>query len=214
AIADYSEAVRLNPSFAVAYHNRGILYETLGRLDGALADFRAVRSIDPNREGANDRVSRLEQKLAAGRSRGSRESRDAAAGGAATGETRVALVIGNSAYTKFGTLRNARSDSEKLAATLRRTGFSKVTLRHDLTGTALLEELRAFANEADRADWAVVYFAGHGIEFGGTHYLIPTDPRPLSDRATSFANIAPHQVLLAVAGARHVRKVSPHACRR
>jgi uncharacterized caspase-like protein len=88
-----------------------------------------------------------------------------------------------------------------------------VILRNDLTGTALLEELRAFANEADRADWAVVYFAGHGIEFGGTNYLIPTDARLVSDRDISFESIALDQVLLAVEGARKLRMVILDACR-
>ena len=47
----------------------------------------------------------------------------------------------------------------------------------DLPREKIIETLKAFAAEVDRADWAVVYYAGHGIEFGGANFLIPTDAR-------------------------------------
>ena len=36
----------------------------------------------------------------------------------------------------------------------------------------MVAALKAFARKADAADWAIVYYAGHGIEIGGTNYLI------------------------------------------
>jgi uncharacterized caspase-like protein len=41
----------------------------------------------------------------------------------------------------------------------------------DATHDAMIQALRAFESEADRADWGVVYYAGHGMEIGGVNYI-------------------------------------------
>ncbi|NES67722.1 MAG: serine protease, partial [Okeania sp. SIO2D1] len=41
AIADYNQAIRLNPKFALAYYNRGVAYDLLGEYENALADYDA-----------------------------------------------------------------------------------------------------------------------------------------------------------------------------
>ena len=40
AISDWSESIRLNPSYASAYYNRGIAKDDLGDKYGSLADLR------------------------------------------------------------------------------------------------------------------------------------------------------------------------------
>jgi lipoprotein NlpI len=47
AIADYSEAVRLDPKFANAYNNRGLAYRAKGDNDRAIADFNEAITVDP-----------------------------------------------------------------------------------------------------------------------------------------------------------------------
>jgi len=126
---------------------------------------------------------------------------------------RVALVIGNAAYSGVAVLPNPRRDAEVLAATLRGIGFQSVRLEADLQRDRLVETLRTFAREAETADWAVVYFAGHGLELAGTNYLIPVDARLETDRDVQFEAIALDQVLAAVEGARKLRLVILDACR-
>ncbi len=46
AIADYSEAIRMNPAFAAAYNNRGNAYFTQGDLERALADYNRSIELD------------------------------------------------------------------------------------------------------------------------------------------------------------------------
>jgi uncharacterized protein len=94
---------------------------------------------------------------------------------AAPGEKRVALVIGNSAYAHAPALPNPRNDAKALASALRRLGFSEVIERADLTHAQLIAELRAFGDAATGADWAVVFYAGHGVQVDGQNYLIPID---------------------------------------
>ena len=46
AIADYSEAIRLNPTYAVAFHERGSAYNAKGDSDKALADLNEAIRLD------------------------------------------------------------------------------------------------------------------------------------------------------------------------
>ena len=48
AIAVYSEAIKLDPSFADAYNNRGTAYESKGDLDRAINDFSIAIDLDPS----------------------------------------------------------------------------------------------------------------------------------------------------------------------
>ena len=47
AIADFIEAIRLDPKSADAYHNRGLTYLYSGSLDKALADVSGASELDP-----------------------------------------------------------------------------------------------------------------------------------------------------------------------
>lgn len=92
---------------------------------------------------------------------------------------RLALVIGNDAYQSATPLQNARSDATAVAHALKRAGF-EVTLKQDLTLKALKDALRSFKAQISGGDEAVFYFSGHGVQFEGTNYLIPTDLVPQS----------------------------------
>ena len=88
------------------------------------------------------------------------------AAGAAQAERRVALIIGNGAYQNVPRLPNPPRDAALIETALRQAGF-EVTLANDLDRNHLVDALRSFGNAADGADWAVLYYAGHGIEMGG-----------------------------------------------
>ena len=85
---------------------------------------------------------------------------------------RIALVVGNGGYKNVHALDNPPRDAKLIADQLKGLGFQTVTLANDLTRDKFFETLRAFASEAEKADWAVVYYAGHGFEIGGVNYLV------------------------------------------
>jgi tetratricopeptide (TPR) repeat protein len=204
ALADFDAAIKANPRFALAFNRRGLLQESLGNLPAALADFKAALAINPKFPNATARIARLEEKIAAA----------AQPAPAATGtDTRVALVIGNSAYANVQKLPNPKADAEKIAETLRAAGFAHVTIAFDLTRDKFVDTLKTFASVAARADWGVVYFAGHGIEFDGNNFLIPIEAKLESDRDVAFEAVALDQVLLSVEGAKKLRLVILDACR-
>jgi uncharacterized caspase-like protein len=126
---------------------------------------------------------------------------------------RVALVIGNSKYRNVPLLPNPVHDAEMVARVLKRTGFEKATLVEDVDKDAMVGALRNFAIEAEKADWAVIYYAGHGMEVGGVNYLIPVDARLATDRDISFEAVPLDQVLNAAGRADRLRLVILDACR-
>jgi hypothetical protein len=128
-------------------------------------------------------------------------------------DTRIALVIGNSAYENVPALPNPQRDAKLVADVLKRTGFQSVTLLTDLKKDALNNALRNFAVQAETADWAVIYYAGHGMEVAGTNYLIPVDATIAADRDISFEAVSLDQVLNAVDRAKKLRLVILDACR-
>ena len=87
---------------------------------------------------------------------------------------RLALVIGNDTYQNVQPLKNARSDAKAIAAELKAVGFD-VTLKQDLNQKAMKSALREFKALVQGGDEVVFYFSGHGVQFGGSNYLIPVD---------------------------------------
>jgi tetratricopeptide (TPR) repeat protein len=87
---------------------------------------------------------------------------------------RVALVIGNGAYVHVKALPNPPNDARSIAKSLRDIGFA-VSDGTDLDRAAMQKMTRDFLREAARAQVAVVYYAGHGVQIDGRNYLVPVD---------------------------------------
>jgi hypothetical protein len=126
---------------------------------------------------------------------------------------RVALIIGNTNYRFASALQNPNNDAQLLAQTLRGAGFQTVTVKTDLDREGMIRTLREFAGTADAADWAVVYYSGHGIEFGGVNYMVPVDAQLKVDRDIDLETIDVGKVMSAIDGARKLRLVILDACR-
>ena len=128
-------------------------------------------------------------------------------------ENRVALVIGNSAYQTVSGLPNAANDAELMGNALRAAGFADVTVVKNQDRAGLVRALRDFRAKADKADWALVYYAGHGIEVGGKNFLIPVDAALRDERDVDSEAVSLDQVLTSVEGAGKLRLIALDACR-
>jgi Caspase domain len=138
-----------------------------------------------------------------------------APGSAARPEQRMALLIGNTHYTSWGTaLKNPKNDVIAVGRELRRLGFA-TTILYDGTSHQISTAIAAFREEASDADWALVYYAGTGIEVDGANYMIPVDAD--DRRALTFPSEFPQMRLDtafdAVKGAKRLRLVIADACR-
>lgn len=98
----------------------------------------------------------------------------------ARAETRVALVIGNSAYQHTTPLTHPAGDARAVGAALRRLGFTVVEGR-DLTRTRFAETLADFSAHLQNTDTALVFYAGHSLQLGEENWLIPVDAQVSSD---------------------------------
>ncbi|QOZ51011.1 caspase family protein [Bradyrhizobium sp. CCBAU 53338] len=206
ALKDYNASLQLNPNNVRAHSGRGQIYERRHDLAQARADYRS----------AAYSLTKFDE-LDVARARAIAQERLAAltpqTPGGAPGGRRVALVIGNGAYRNVHALPNPPRDAKLIAGVLKDVGFQSVISVSDLTRDKFFDALKTFADEAEKADWAVVYYAGHGFEIGGVNYLVPVDARLAVDRDAETQAVALEQVIAAVGAARKVRLVILDACR-
>ncbi|MDO6731708.1 caspase family protein [Marinovum sp. 2_MG-2023] len=112
-------------------------------------------------------------------------------------ENRIALVIGNSDYARIGKLANATHDARLISDSLRATGFD-VTVLTDLDEDAMGLALDRFAEDAQSADVAAVYFAGHGVQYQRVNYLMPVDANLRSAAAIPREGLSLDQIMQAL----------------
>ncbi|MBR1125873.1 caspase family protein [Bradyrhizobium lablabi] len=225
ALKDYNDAIKFSPNFVRAYVGRAQVHEARKDMAAARADYRsagaALTKVDDYettqaRAFARERLAAL---IAADPSLRNQAAGPVTAPGgkaappAAATTRKVALIVGNGAYKSVPRLDNPPRDAKLIADTLRGLGFQTVTLASDLDRDRFFAALRDFGREAERSDWAVVYFAGHGMEIGGVNYLIPVDAKLAADRDAENQAVALEQVIAAVSGARKLRLVMLDACR-
>jgi uncharacterized caspase-like protein len=137
----------------------------------------------------------------------------AAPAAAASPGRRIALVIGMSAYANVASLRNPASDARAVAEAFRRLGFAEVVEREDLTRARMEQTLKEFGDKANDADWAIIYYAGHGVEMNGVNYLVPVDARLARADHVEDETVSLTRVLAKTEPARRLRMVILDACR-
>jgi tetratricopeptide (TPR) repeat protein len=186
AIADGTEAIRLasakapvnymtppNSVLISAYLHRGLAYEAKGDYVHAREDFNGALTAGP----ASDAGSKQNQATAKARlsllveaqpPAPNQQTATAAAG------RRVALVIGNGAYAHVTALANPPNDARAIAQSLRAIGF-EVAEGIDLDRAAMQKITQDFLRDAARAQIALLYYAGHGVQVDGRNYLVPVD---------------------------------------
>jgi len=125
---------------------------------------------------------------------------------------RVALVIGNSNYANVATLPNPVKDADSIAEALSRLGF-EVTHLDDLGISSMRKALAAFEDNAKGADWALVYYAGHGMEMEGKNWLVPVDAVLAKSSDVADEAIPLERVLERVRPANSLRIIILDACR-
>jgi len=98
----------------------------------------------------------------------------------ASAESRLALVIGQSAYRSVPALPNPANDAKAVTQLLTDSGF-EVSSAADLSQNQMREAVSDFAGKvaAKGADTvALVFYAGHGLQIDGENFLVPIDIDP------------------------------------
>jgi tetratricopeptide (TPR) repeat protein len=235
AFADYDQALRLSSEYIPAIVGRGLTFEKQGDFAHARSEYQKALDSRSQFKGDNA-LSALETaraRLAAIASGAPQPIIPAAPFRVTSPDSiptpvlkapaptttavpqgrRVALVIGNADYKNVNVLTNPQHDAKAIASSLRAIGFETVTLVDDATREKLISALRAFASEAATADWAVVYYSGHGMEVFGTNFLIPIDAKLAIDRDVFSEAVPLDQVMASINGAKRLKLVLLDACR-
>jgi TPR repeat protein len=109
-------------------------------------------------------------------------------------ETRIALVIGNSAY-ESKPLTNPIHDADLIARTLRSVGF-RVTMVLDATQEAMKSAVLEFGRELRTSDSVgLFYYAGHGVQIDGENYLIPVGANIRDDEEVAISSVSLSELL-------------------
>ena len=86
---------------------------------------------------------------------------------------RVALVIGNGAYTgSVASLRNPVNDARGITQALKEIEFEVISL-YDANKSEIGDAIHEFSELIDSEGVALFYFSGHGLEVDGINYLVP-----------------------------------------
>jgi len=101
----------------------------------------------------------------------------------------IALVVGNGDYDHLAPLPNPAGDARAIEELLARLGFD-TNLASDRNARRLARDLDDFVEDAEGADVAILYYAGHGIEAGGENYLVPVDA-DISSLAAAAEKLVP-----------------------
>jgi hypothetical protein len=130
----------------------------------------------------------------------------------AQAERRVALVIGNSTYKSVVALSNPKNDAEDVATSLRDLGF-EVMIRLDVEKNAIRPVLKDFSRLVTGADTALVYYAGHALQYQGRYFLMPTDAALEDEDALKFDMLPADDIKDVLAKVAGIRIMIFDACR-
>ena len=125
---------------------------------------------------------------------------------------RVALVIGNAAYKYAPRLANPLNDMADIGAALGRLGFT-VTRIENADQVALRSGLQEFKRTVSGSELALIFYAGHGIEVGGSNYLVPVDAKLETDQDIDYETVPLDLVMKTVQKASGLGLVILDACR-
>jgi hypothetical protein len=131
---------------------------------------------------------------------------------AACADAKIALIIGNSKYPAPLDLTNPVNDARDLADSLKKMGF-EVDLKLDLDKSHFDQALGDFARSAAKADVALFYYAGHGVQYHGQNYFLPVDNQHRDNADIEFESIDMGSAVRAANRAPRIKILIVDACR-
>jgi tetratricopeptide (TPR) repeat protein len=189
------ETGRKSEIISEAYYERALVREKKGETQAALLDLKSAIEKNSNNSDAKSKLDQLQPAEAYANGRGNESkqqvtipqntSQNIRTNGNQNpaalyeNERRYALVVGNSIYPKeIGMLKNPANDAQDIATELRKCNFDVDLLLNathrqiEIAATGLFKKL----SEGPKGQTVGLFFyAGHGLQFEGTNYLVPVD---------------------------------------
>ena len=94
-------------------------------------------------------------------------------------EKRAAVIFANQNYVNdVYDLKKTYNDADDIKATLEKLGFTVIVFKKDLTRVALDRAILGLENQLKGYGVVFFYYTGHGAEYNGENFFIPTDIIP------------------------------------
>ncbi|MBX2898181.1 MAG: caspase family protein [Cyclobacteriaceae bacterium] len=107
---------------------------------------------------------------------------------------KIALIIGNSTYTNGGSLTNPVNDARAMQNLLDKLGFEVIKLEN-VSLDQFKKAVDNFGRKLQDYEVSLFYYAGHGIQFQGSNYLIPTDANLTDEHQIEFDCLSADRIL-------------------
>jgi hypothetical protein len=117
-----------------------------------------------------------------------------------SGEQRVALVMGNSAYPGSAALRNPVNDARAIEAKLRALGFDVTTVENG-TKQQMERAIGLFSHKLNTNTVSLFFYAGHGMQVSGKNFLLPIDAQIETEQTVRLEAVDVDAVLDQMSGA-------------
>lgn len=119
-----------------------------------------------------------------------------------------ALVIGNSNYSNFPTLRTPAKDAEQVAALLKKQYGYKTRVLLDANRYDIISALNDYRKELNKNDNLLIYYAGHGEidQVNSQGYWLPVDSE--KDNTANWISTRNISEILNIMAAKHVMIVA------
>ena len=171
ALKVIDRALRFEPGNATALNQRGNLYGKLGQSGNAEKDWARAAALDDLFAAYHAKKQRVVRVMVPAPMALPIERLDVRPG------NRVALVIGNSSYPK-APLANPANDARAVGAALKQLGF-ETSVVVNVSRMEFAAALETFASKAAKAQVAVLFYAGHGLQLAqgntGENFVLPVD---------------------------------------
>ncbi len=125
---------------------------------------------------------------------------------------RLALIVGNAAYSHSQNLKNPAHDAAALSRAFDDLGFT-VIHSQDLSKSAMQSTLKEFYQKLEGAQVGVFYYGGHGLQLNNKNFLVPVEFDPNVEDYLEDQLVLLDGILNQMAGRTPVNLVFLDACR-
>lgn len=210
AIDDFNKAIELRHTYHYAYNYRGYAHFKLQNYAKAVEDWEAMKKVAPaDFEPFHNYIDEARKKLA--------EQKTVVANTnnlpAPTYSKRLALVVGIAQYTNNNSLPNPVNDMKAMSKRLKELGFEVMEVSNPSRGT-LKTAINNFSLKLQNYEAGLVFYAGHGVQYNGKNYLIPSDALLASEPMIEEECVSTDYILAGMQGAENpVNFLVLDACR-
>ena len=127
-------------------------------------------------------------------------------------EKGLALILANDEYSNIKRLSSAVEDGKSMINALKEVNFD-IEIGFNLNRQQSLNIIDEFSKKLPDYKYAIVYFAGHGVQFGDKNFILPTDANGNTEFKIKNASLDVMQLLKSLEQIKIPKAIVLDACR-